>query len=198
MGDAGIPGELPERVEIGMARAAVVDHGRGAPQQCCEHHVPHHPARSAEPEEAVAGTHIGMELHVLKVFEQHAPVAVYDGFGQAGGTRRVEDPQRMAEGYRSEGEIDPAWREIMPVYGFLRTGQGGDVGLIHQVRQQDGVPEGGQCPLQLANAVHAVESLAPVPVAVDGDEQYRFDLAEAVGNAAGTEIGRAGRPDGPD
>ena len=40
--------------------------------------------------------------------------------------------------------------------------------------------------------------LAVVPVAVDGDEQLRLDLAEAVEHALFAEIGRAGRPDRAD
>ena len=55
--------------------------------------------------------------------------------------------------------------------------------------------QGGQFAAQFGDRVAAVVLLAAVAVAVDGEQDDRFDLLEAVEDAAGAEVGGAGRPD---
>ncbi len=55
--------------------------------------------------------------------------------------------------------------------------------------------QGGQFAAEFGDRVAAVVLLAAVAVAVDGEQDDRFDLLEAVENAAGAEVRRAGRPD---
>ena len=52
--------------------------------------------------------------------------------------------------------------------------------------------------LQLGDHVAAVEVLAAVAVAVDGEEHLGLDLGEAVDHAGRAEVGRAARPDRAD
>ncbi len=58
--------------------------------------------------------------------------------------------------------------------------------------------QGGQFAAQFGDGVAAVVLLAAVAVAVDGEQDDGFDLLEAVEDAAGAEVGRAGGPDAAD
>ncbi len=80
----------------------------------------------------------------------------------------------------------------MPCARRARVGVGVEVG------DEDGVLEGRHLGLESRDDVHAVERLAAVRVAVDGEEDLGLDLGEAVDDRAGAEVGRAGRPDGAD
>ncbi len=55
--------------------------------------------------------------------------------------------------------------------------------------------QGGQFAAEFGDGVAAVVFLAAVAVAVDGEQDDGFHLLEAVEDAAGTEVGGAGRPD---
>ncbi len=55
--------------------------------------------------------------------------------------------------------------------------------------------QGGQFTAEFGDRVPAVVLLAAVAVAVDGEQDDRLDLLEAVEHAAGAEVGGAGGPD---
>src|SRR3954471_1052027 len=67
-----------------------------------------------------------------------------------------------------------------------------------EVRQHDDVLERRHLRHERAHDVAAVEVLAAVAVAVDGEQDLRLDLGEAVDHAALAEVGRAARPGGAD
>ena len=58
--------------------------------------------------------------------------------------------------------------------------------------------QGGQLAAQFGDGLGAVVLLAAVAVAVDGEQDGRLDLLEAVQDAAGAEVGGAGGPHGAD
>ena len=68
--------------------------------------VPHHPAGRREPEDAVAGLRVEVQVELLQLLEQDAAVALDDRLRQAGGARGVEDPERVVEGDALEAELD--------------------------------------------------------------------------------------------
>ena len=94
----GALGEVPEHAHVGVAGAAVVEDDRGPGQQPGDEEVPHHPAGRREPEEAVAGVGVDVEVELLQVLEQDAALALDDRLRQAGGAGGVEDPERVVEG----------------------------------------------------------------------------------------------------
>ena len=104
MGRAGRLGQGPEHVEVGVARAAVVEDRRPADQQRPDEEVPHHPAGRRVPEEPVAGADVEVEPDGLGVLDDDAAVAVDDRLRQPGRAGREEDPQRVVEGDRLERE----------------------------------------------------------------------------------------------
>ena len=61
-GDLGLGGEVPEDVHVGVAGAAVVEHDRGVGEQDPDEEVPHHPAGGREPEDAVAGLRVDVQV----------------------------------------------------------------------------------------------------------------------------------------
>ena len=71
-------------------------------------------------------------------------------------------------------------------------------GLGAEQGDVDDGAQGGQFAAQFGDRVAAVVLLAAVAVAVDGEQDDRFDLLEAVQDAAGAEVGGAGRPDAAD
>ena len=101
-GDPGALGEVPEHAHVGMAGAAVVEHDRGGGEQAGDEEVPHHPAGGREPEDAVAGLGVDVEVELLQVLEQDPAVALDDRLRQPGGARGVEDPERVVEGHALE------------------------------------------------------------------------------------------------
>ncbi len=203
-GDAGILGELPQPVHRRPAGVAVVEHDRGRRQQAADEEVPHHPAGRREPEDAVARLRVDVQVLVLELLQQDPAVALHDRLRQARRAGAVEDPQRVVERDRREGQ-----RRRVGVGRAERRGAGpgveGDgvaelrqVGLRVELAQHDGPPQRRQPPLQLGQHRQPVERLAAVLVAVDGEQQGGLDLREAVGDAAGAEVGRGARPDRAD
>ena len=98
-------GQVPEHVHVGVAGAAVVEDDRRPGEQAGDEEVPHHPAGRREPEEAVAGVGVDVEVELLQVLEQDPAVALDDRFRQPGRARGVEDPERVVEGDPLEGEL---------------------------------------------------------------------------------------------
>ena len=81
---AGALGEVPEDAHVRVAGAAVVEDDRGAGEQAGDEEVPHHPAGRREPEEAVAGVGVDVEVELLQVLEEDAALALDDRLRQAG------------------------------------------------------------------------------------------------------------------
>jgi len=96
--------EIPQPSEIRMAGVAVEEHDGGIGQQRPDEQVPHHPARRGEPEEAVAGVDVEVQVRLLELLEQDTALAVHDRLRQPGRARGIEHPQRVVEGQPLEGE----------------------------------------------------------------------------------------------
>ncbi len=124
------------------------------------------------------------------MLEQDAALAVDDRLGQARRPRRVENPERVGERELGERQLPLA---------LHRRQRGGGVeplrrGIRVQIGNDDRVPECRQLALQLGDRVAAIEVLAPVAVAVDGEQDLRLDLRETVDDGADAEVRRAARP----
>src|SRR5918994_75732 len=89
------------------------------------------------------------------------------------------------------GELTPGHRRGDIVARFER----GEIGRLAQVWDRDDALERGDLGRDLGDGLAPVEVLAPVAVAVDGEEDLGLDLGEAVDDAGGAEVGRAGGPD---
>ena len=103
-GDSCAGGEVPEHAHVRVAGAAVVEDDRGGGQQRADEEVPHHPAGGREPEDAVALARVDVEVQLLELLQQDPAVPLDDRLRQAGGPRRVEDPEGMVEGDALEAE----------------------------------------------------------------------------------------------
>ena len=169
----------------GSRGAPVVEHDRGLGEQAAEQQVPHHPARRREPEQAVAGARVHVQVQRLQVLEQDAALPLDDRLRQAGRPRRVEHPERVVERQPLGGQRSRL-QELVPV------------ALAAEVRQHERPLERRDLPLQLGDDLAPVEILAAVAVAVDREQHLRADLGEAVDHAAHAEVGRAARPDRAD
>ncbi len=194
---AGPLRQVPEHAHVGVAGVAVVEDDRGAGQQAGDEEVPHHPAGRREPEEAVAGVGVDVEVELLQVLEQDAALALDDRLRQAGGAGGVEDPERVVEGDALEGRLGAlASREqLLPA---RRVAQRREVGVGVEVGEDDGALEARHRLLQRGDRLAAVEVPAAVAVAVDGEQHLGLDLGEAVDDACRAEVGRAARPDRAD
>ena len=104
-GHPGALRQVPEHAHVGVAGVAVVEHDRGLGQQPGDEEVPHHPAGRGEPEEAVAGVGVDVEVELLQVLEQDPALALDDRLRQPGGAGGVEDPERVVEGDALEAQL---------------------------------------------------------------------------------------------
>ena len=195
--DPGPLGEVPEDAHVGMAGAAVVEDDRGAGEQAGDEEVPHHPAGGREPEEAVAGMGVDVEVELLQVLEQDAALALDDRLRQPGGAGGVEDPERVVEGDPLEVELGAlaGVGELLPGH---RVVEAAEVGVGIEVGKDDRAGQARHRRLQLGDHVAAVEVPAAVAVAVDREQDLGLDLGEAVDDAGRAEVGRAARPDRAD
>lgn len=186
-GGAGGFGDPPLGGDVGVARAAVIEHDRGAHQEAGDEEVPHHPAGGGVPEEPVVGAEVAVQAGLLEVFEQDAALGLDDGLGQAGGAGGVQDPQRMVERDLFEDRFGVVGGQVRPVQGAFGGG-GAEQGDV-----DDGA-QGGKFGAEFGDGVAAVVLLAAVAVAADGEQDDGFDLLEAVQHAAGAEVGGTGGP----
>src|SRR4030095_5361233 len=121
---------------------AVVENDRGGGEEGPDQKVPHHPARSGEPEDAVALLRVEVEVPPLELLEQDAAVPVDDRLGEAGRPGGVEDPEGVIEGDAVEGELG-ARAEVGELYPCHRLGdfrvfpQPGEIRRGAQVREDD-------------------------------------------------------------
>ena len=122
----GALGEVPEHAHVGVAGVAVVEDDRGPGQQPGDEEVPHHPAGRREPEEAVAGVGVDVEVELLQVLEQDAALALDDRLRQPGRAGGVEDPERVVEGDALEARARrPRRRRAARPSGPRRAGRRG-------------------------------------------------------------------------
>ena len=136
-----------------------------------------------------------MQPQFLGMLQGDAADAVNNAFGRAGGAAGIKDIERIVEpdphkiGKRriALGIVEQAW---------LR--QAGQVWCAVQIRNDQRVGYRRHAFCQLANNRQPVEALAAIKIAVTGDQQLWFDLAETVAGTADAEIGRAAREDGAD
>ena len=180
-GDLRALGEVPQHAHVRVAGAAVVEHDRGLGEQPGDEEVPHHPAGRGEPEDAVAGLRVDVQVELLEVLEQDPALAVDDRLRQPGGARRVQDPQRVVERDALEGQLARLLEAVLPARAV-------EVAEAHQ--------PAADLLVDAAHGVRAVEVAAVVAVAVDGQQHLRLDLREAVDHRAGAEVRRAARPHG--
>jgi hypothetical protein len=192
---AGVRGQLPQHVHVREARGAVVEHDRGRREQHAEQEVPHHPAGRREPEDAVVGVRVEVQVLLLELLEQDPALALDDRLRQAGRAGRVEDPEGVGEGDTVERQVRrvPAGREELrprdrPVERRVRV----------EVGQQHGRAQARHLRAQPVHDLAPVERSAVVAVAVDREQHGRLDLREAVHHAARSEVRRAARPHRPD
>ena len=177
-------GEVPQHAHVRVAGAAVVEHDRRLGEQAADEEVPHHPARRREPEDAVALLRVDVQVELLEVLEQDPALALDDRLRQPGRAGGVQDPQRVVERDALEGQLRVLAEEAVLPAAAVEVAERDELAADLAVDARDGL--------------RAVEVLAVVAVAVDGQEHLRLDLREAVDHAARAEVGRAARPDGAD
>ena len=129
-----------------------------------------------------------MQPVLFQVLQQRPAVAMHDALGSACGSRGKHDVKRLIEFDRNESEILAGDRKIRPV-NRLGEGQIGRqaVGKRHDHDLFDGR-------YLLHNPCHnsaRIADLAIVEVTVRGEQDGRFDLAEAVNDAGDAKIGGA-------
>ncbi len=144
-------------------------------------------------------------------------MAVHDRLRQPGGAGGVEHPQGVIEGHLLEVELGAlaARQEIRPLKACRRAGPACAVGGVRagpapavrgaragrlpvQIGREHDVLHRRQLGEDALESLAAVEVLATVAVAVDGQQHLGLDLGEAVDHAARAELRRGARPDGPD
>ncbi len=185
-GHLGVGRQLPQGAQVRVARVAVVEHDRRVGQQHPDHEVPHHPAGRREPEHAVAGLGVDVEVGHLHLLEQDPALAVDDRLGQPGRARAVEHPDRVPERHLGELELGAGPEEpIRPA-------------RARQIAERHHALERRDRPGDLLDDLAAVEVAAPVAVAVDRQQHLRLDLGKAVDHAPGAELGRRRGPDRPE
>ena len=194
-------GELPQHAAAVDERRAVVQQQRRAGREARHEPVPHHPAAGREVEQAVAGLHVAVQQVLLQVLQQRAAGAVHDALRHAGRARRVQDVERMIERQprvvdRPAGDTARRTRPSATARERRELVGVADPFLRDTARRRRARPIGSLRD-DLRHLVEDRDRLAVVPVAVDGEEHARLDLAEAVEHALHAEVRRARRPDAP-
>ncbi len=192
-------GEIPQHLAAVDEGRPVVEQQRRARAEARGEPVPHHPAAGREIEQPVAGLEVAVQQVLLQVLQQRAAGAVDDALRNAGRSRREENVERMVE--RQADVVDRDRRRAArgthprrPRRGRARRPAG-----PCPVASRYGITTTrstvGSCATISATLSQDRQRLAVVPVAVDGDEHARLDLAEAIEHALHAEVRRAGRPD---
>ena len=190
-GDAGLLGEVPQHAHVGVARVAVVEHDRRLGEQHADEEVPHHPAGRREPEDAVAGLRVEVQVVLLELLD----AGCRPGPGRSPSAGRSCPRSR---GPTAGGRTGRGRTRARPPRSSARPRKH----RASRPRRSRGSGSTTVCSSEshlgrsLRDDVAAVEVLAAVAVAVDGEQHLRLDLREAVDDAARAEVGRAARPDG--
>ncbi len=170
-----------------IARVAVVEHDRRLGEQDPDQEVPHHPAGRREPEHAIAGLRIDVQVLVLELLEQDPAVALHDRLGQPRRARRVQHPQGMVERDLLEGQLGVVAEELLE----------GDHALQRLLAQQHGGVQRRHLRHQPGHDLPAVEPPPAVAVATRRQQHLGLDLREPIHHAARPEVRRARRPHRP-
>src|SRR5690606_9743988 len=118
-------------------------------------------------------------------------VAVVYGLPLTGGSRGVEDIQRMVERIGCELDRYVGFGQIRPSDG---VGNGYAVEVWHGDQRREAREGVDDAPYVLSSV-----DLAPaVAIPVDGEQHLGFDLAETLEHRIRSEFGRAGRPHSPE
>ena len=136
---------------------------------------------------------VDVEAQRLEVLEEDPAVAVDDRLREPGRAGAVEHPERVVEGDVREGErlVLALGQEVVPgvASGAPRAAAPVEVG------QDDRPLEAAASRPAAPDDIEPVVVAPAVAVAVDGEQDARLDLREAVDDAAHAEVGRAARPD---
>ena len=192
--DSFVLGDPPQRAEVGRGGIAVEQHDRRTDAQPRHDVVPHHPPGGREPQEPSARTEVVVQAERLDVLEQHAAVPVHDRFRQAGGARREQHVQRMVErnGLERDRLVRCVGEELGPSHDRHRH-LDGCIGV--EVGEQDDVLHRGQRGHDLGQFCSPIDRLESVLVAVDGDDDHRFELRPPIDDGAHAELGCGRRED---
>src|SRR5918997_1979128 len=127
------------------------------------------------------------------MLEQDSALAMNYGLGEPRGPGRIENPQGMVEGYALERKLGAfvGGENLVPQDGVLeRAG----VGPLVEVREEHGLLQARYLPLQPRYDVSSVKVLAPVAVAVAGDEYFGLDVGKPAPHAPRPEVRGGARP----
>ena len=98
MGEVSGVGEREECVRRGIGRRPVMQDQRGARGEDRDGPVPHHPAGGRVEAHAITRAEVTVQPSLDQVLDQHAPRAVHQTLGLAGGAGGEEDVRRVVEG----------------------------------------------------------------------------------------------------
>jgi hypothetical protein len=126
----------------------------------------------------------------LQVLHERAAGAVHDALGHARRAGRIEDVQRMVERQALERDRDLRLG-AQPVRPEDGVRQPRNVRPLLNHRHDDDVADGWQRGRDGLETRADVVCLAAVPVAIDGNEDRRLDLAETIEHALHAEVRRA-------
>ena len=98
MGEVSGVGEREECVRGRVGRRPVVQDQRGARGEDGDGPVPHHPASGRVEAHAITRAEVTVQPSLDQVLDQHAPRAVHQALGLAGGAGGEEDVRRVVEG----------------------------------------------------------------------------------------------------
>ena len=185
----GLRGDRELRVELRVARAAVVEHDRRPGQQAGDEPVPDHPVRRGVEEEAVGRAQVEVQRVVADVVEQLAAVAVDDPLGRAGGPRREEHVERVIEREGLERRRRRRRGQVLP---GQRAGRSAATEPLHHHHRDAQAVERAR---DLRDGGAPVVRTPAVAIAVARDQGGGTQLGEAIQHARGREVGRARRPD---
>ena len=158
--------------------------------------VPHHPAERGEVEDAIACADGRLQAVLLEVLDERAADRMDDAFRHARGAGREQDIERVGEGHARIGD---GLRREGRQRGGERNGirqRRGDALRLAEEGHDDGALQTGKLGDDLRELLGQMDFLAGIAIAVDGEEHLGRDLAEAVDNRVGAEIGRGRRPHG--
>lgn len=126
--------------------------------------------------------------------DDDAAMAVHDRFRQPGGAAGIDDPERMIE--RQPHRLERMDRSARPCEDVgkqcLRCGRRNGLAV------QDDMLDRGQRTPQLGHDIAPVVPPACIGDGVAGDQQFGFDLLEAVDHGGRGHVGRADTPDRTD
>ena len=192
MVDGRLLGQLPERIQIRVGRAAVVQNHGGSRQERSLHEIPHHPAGGGKPEEIFARADVVVERQVFVVFQQHAAMSVRDGLGQTGGAGRIQNPDGVVERHGLKFDADDQFRgRFFPQNGIRQICC---FRQMVEIRDEDHFFQRRQLFAQLLCGLRFIVRFSVVGIAVHNKKQFGFNLQKAVHYAADAKIRRTTRP----